>query len=343
MRHRSETSRVLAEVCFRQAPQHLWLADGPPGLLLFSGRFKRVLTGLGLLALICAVGAHPLTVRDDRAVEHRFESAPQRVVTLLPSLTEAVCAVGACDRIVGTDRYSNWPVRVAALPKLGGLDDAVVERIVALRPDVVLAASSTRALARLESLGLKVLRFDSDRHEQVRATLLRLGQLFGAEQAAQRTWQAVEADIAAAAAQVPAALRGRRVYFEADTTPYAAGEASFVGQTLQRLHLRNIAPAALGPFPRVSPEFVVQAQPEVIIMARRHAAQMATRPGWGRLPALRGGQVCAFDEATYELLIRPGPRMGEAARAMATCLAALPPLTSTPPAAPTSGVAAPGN
>jgi iron complex transport system substrate-binding protein len=99
----------------------------------------------------------------------------------------------------------------------------------------------------------------------------------------------------------------------------------------------------LGPFPRVSPEFVVQAQPEVIIMARRHAAQMATRPGWGRLPALRGGQVCAFDEATYELLIRPGPRMGEAARAMATCLAALPPLTSTPPAAPTSGVAAPGN
>jgi len=343
MRPRSEPFWALGNLCVPQALRRRWVVRYRVGLLRISGRRARVLAGWGLLAVISTVAAHPVAVRDDRAVEHRFDTPPQRVVTLLPSLTEAVCAVGACDRLVGTDRYSNWPARVAALPKLGGLDDAVVERIVALRPDVVLAASSTRALARLESLGLKVLRFDSDRHEQVRATLQRIGQLFGAEQAAQSAWQAVEADIAAAAAQVPAALRGRRVYFEADTTPYAAGEASFVGQTLQRLHLRNIAPAALGAFPRVSPEFVVQAQPEVIFAARRHAAQMATRPGWGRLPALRGGQVCAFDEATYELLIRPGPRMGEAARAMATCLAALPPFTSTPPAAPSPGVAAPTN
>lgn len=313
---------------------------GPSDLAALLGR--RAL-GLALWGACGALFAQPTTVRDDRGVVHRFDAPPQRVVTLLPSLTESVCAVGACDRLVGTDRYSNWPARVAALPKLGGLDDAVVERIVALRPDVVLAASSTRALARLESLGLKVLRFDSDRHEQVRATLQRMGQLFGAEQAARSAWQAVEADIAAAAAQVPPALRGRRVYFEVDTAPYAAGEASFVGQTLQRLHLRNIAPAALGAFPRLSPEFVVQAQPEVILAARRNAVQLVSRPGWGRLPALRGGQVCAFDEATYELLIRPGPRMGEAARAMAACLSGLPTPTSTVPAAPTPGVAAPGN
>jgi len=131
------------------------------------------------------------------------------------------------------------------------------------------------------------------------------------------------------------------VYFEADATPYAAGAASFVGQTLQRLHLRNIAPAALGAFPRLSPEFVVQAQPEVILAAKRNAAQMASRPGWGRLPALRSGQVCAFDEATYELLIRPGPRMGEAAQAMAACLNRLPPVTPMSPAAPTASVADP--
>jgi iron complex transport system substrate-binding protein len=252
------------------------------------------------------------------------------VVTLLPSLTEAVCAIGACGRLVGTDRYSNWPTSVVALPKLGGLDDAVIERIVGLRPEVVLAASSTRALARLESLGLKVLRFDSDSHEQVRSTLERLGRLFGATAAAQAAWKSVEADMALAADQVPLALRGRKVYFEADATPYAAGEASFVGQTLQRLHLRNIAPAALGAFPRLSPEFVVQAQPQVILAARRNATQMMARPGWQQLPALQGGQVCALDEATYELLTRPGPRMGEAAKAMAACLAALPPAGSTP-------------
>jgi iron complex transport system substrate-binding protein len=278
---------------------------------------------------VSAAVANPVVVRDDRGVEHRFDAPPQRVVTLLPSLTEAVCAIGACARLVGTDRYSNWPTSVVALPKLGGLDDAVIERIVALRPEVVLAASSTRALARLESLGLKVLRFDSDSHEQVRSTLERLGRLFGATPAAQAAWKSVEADMALAADQVPLALRGRKVYFEADATPYAAGEASFVGQTLQRLHLRNIAPAALGAFPRLSPEFVVQAQPQVILAARRNATQMMARPGWQRLPALQGGQVCALDEATYELLIRPGPRMGEAAKAMAACLAALPPAGPT--------------
>ena len=269
--------------------------------------------------------ASPVALRDDRGVEHRFDQPPRRVVTLLPSLTEAVCAVGACDRLVGTDRYSNWPAAVVALPKLGGLDDAVVERIVALRPDVVLAASSTRAQARLEQLGLRVLSFESDRHEQVRSILQRLGQLFAAGAAADAAWRAIEADIERAATQVPSRLKGRSVYFEADSTPYAAGEASFLGQTLQRLHLRNVAPAALGAFPKLSPEFIVRSQPDVILATRRHVQEMPGRPGWSALKALRDRQVCGFDEPTYELLIRPGPRMGEAALAMARCLAALPP------------------
>lgn len=299
---------------------------------------RRRALGLVLWALSAAAFAQSTTVRDDRAVEHRFPAPPQRVVTLLPSLTEAVCAVGACDRLVGTDRYSNWPARVLALPKLGGLDDAVVEGIVALRPDVVLAASSTRALARLESLGLRVLRFDADRHEQVRATLERVGRLFGAPEAAQAAWQAVQADLARAALRVPAAWYGARVYFEVDATPYAAGEASFIGQTLQRLQLRNIASAAAGApgaFPRLSPEFVVQARPDLILTARRHAAQMRLRPGWDGLSALRGGRVCEFDESAYELLIRPGPRLGEAALVIAACLATLqPPDAATPAGAP---------
>ena len=70
---------------------------------------------------------------------------PQRIVSLVPGLTESVCALGACARLVGTDRYSNWPASVAALPKLGGLDDAQVERIAALKPDLVLIAPSARA------------------------------------------------------------------------------------------------------------------------------------------------------------------------------------------------------
>lgn len=277
-----------------------------------------------LMLLAASAAAAQVAVRDDRGVEHRFVQPPQRIVTLLPSLTESVCALGACARLVGTDRYSNWPAGVRALPRLGGLDDALVERIVALRPDVVLAAASTRAVARLEQLGIPVLAFESDRHEQVRSSLQRLGTLLGAAAQAEALWASIEAEMVRAADRVPPALRGRSVYFEADATPYAAGEASFVGQTLARLRLQNIAPAPMGPFPKLNPEFVVRSQPHVILAARRNAGEMAGRPGWAQLQALRHGRVCAFDAEHYELLIRPGPRMGEAAQAMAECLARLP-------------------
>ena len=277
-----------------------------------------------LLAGLAAASSAQLGVRDDRGVEQRFDTPPQRVVSLLPSLTESVCAVGACGRLVGTDRYSNWPAQVRALPKLGGLDDALVESIVALKPDVVLAASSTRAIARLQALGLKVLAFDSDRHDQVHTSLLALGRLFGNEVAARSAWAEVEADLNRAIARVPPALHGRTVYFEADASPYAAGAASFVGETLARLRLVNIAPASMGPFPALNPEAVVRAQPQVVMAAQRNLASMPQRPGWGGLQALKQGQVCAFDQERYELLIRPGPRMGRAALVMADCLAALP-------------------
>ncbi|MCW5612075.1 MAG: ABC transporter substrate-binding protein [Rubrivivax sp.] len=276
-----------------------------------------------------AAGAfEPLTVHDDRGAAVRFEQPPQRIVTLLPSLTETVCAVGGCARLVATDRYSNQPPEVLSLPKVGGLDDAQVERIVALRPDLVLAAKSTRAVERLQSLGLRVLAFDSDTHEQARASLFAIGRLLEGEAAAARAWQAVEQQLAAAAARVPPALRGATVYFEVAADPFAAGAASFVGQTLARLGLVNIAPAAMGPFPKLNPEFVVRTRPTVVMAAARNAAEMAQRPGWAGLPALREGRVCALDAAGYELVTRPGPRLGAAAGALADCLAALPPNTA---------------
>jgi iron complex transport system substrate-binding protein len=283
------------------------------------------LLAAGLALPLCA----QISVRDDRGIEQRFDAPPQRVVSLLPSLTESVCAVGACERLVGTDRYSNWPAQVQALPKLGGLDDALVERIVALKPDVVLAASSTRAVARLQALGLKVLAFDSDRHAQVRASLLALGRLFAADAVARAAWATIEAELERAAARVPPALRGKTVYFEADAAPYAAGAGSFVGETLARLQLVNIAPASMGPFPALNPEAVVRAQPQLVMAAQRNLRSMAQRPGWSGLQALKQGQVCSFDVDQYELLIRPGPRMGRAALVMADCLAALAVATAT--------------
>ena len=248
---------------------------------------------------------------------------PQRIVSLVPGLTESLCALGACARLVGTDRYSNWPPEVQALPKLGGLHDAQVERIAALKPDLVLAAPSARAVERLEALGLRVLVLHTRSHQDVRNNLQRLGDLLGEPQRAQQAWSAIDAQMAAAAARVPPAQRGRSVYFEVEASPYAAGPMSFIGQTLQRLGLHNIVPTELGPFPKLSPEFVVRARPQIVIAEARYVRDMAARPGWTALPALQQQQVCAFAAERYDVLVRPGPRMGEAALQLADCLAGL--------------------
>jgi iron complex transport system substrate-binding protein len=264
-------------------------------------------------------------IRDDRGITVTFEAPPRRIVSLLPSLTESVCALGACDRLVGTDRFSNWPDRVQALPKLGGLEDAQIERIVALKPDVVLASTSARVMDRLESLGVRVIALESRNRADVKRTLTVLGQLLGAPGKAEAVWAGVERATRAAAARVPPAERGQRVYFEIDPAPYAAGPDSFIGESLRCLGLGNAIPAELGPFPKLNPEFIVRTQPDIVMAAQASVADMPRRPGWSTLRALRAGRTCAFPSGTYELLVHPGPRMGEAAAALAECLAHLPP------------------
>ncbi len=250
-------------------------------------------------------------------------SPPQRIVSLVPGLTESICTLGACARLVGTDRYSNWPAEVQALPKLGGLDDAQVERIAALRPDLVLAAPSARAVQRLQALGLRVVVLHTRNHQDVRRNLLRLGTELGDEARAQQVWLYIEQQMTEAAARVPKALHGRSVYFEVESSPYAAGPASFIGETLARLGLRNIVPASLGAFPKLSPEFVVRAQPDIVMGEARNLQDMARRPGWAALRALQRQQLCSFATERYEVLVRPGPRMGLAALQLADCLSAM--------------------
>ncbi|HRP28134.1 MAG TPA: helical backbone metal receptor [Burkholderiaceae bacterium] len=283
-------------------------------------RAGALLCALALVA-IGAIGARAeVVVRDDRGVEVAFAAAPRRVVSLLPSLTESVCAIGACDRLVATDRFSNWPASVEQLPKLGGLDDAPIERIAALKPDVVLVSSSARIIDRLESLGFKVVVLETRNGADTRNTLKLLAQLFDKPGAGDAVWSRIETEIGAAAARVPPAVRGGRVYFEIDSTPYAAGPESFVGEMLARLGMGNILAPDAGPFPKVNPEFVVRAQPDVVMASKPNLQEMRLRPGWASLRALERGQACGFEPAQFDLLTRPGPRMGEAAGVIADCL-----------------------
>lgn len=279
---------------------------------------------LALALVLGSIGARAeVVVRDDRGVEVVLSAVPERIVSLLPSLTESVCAIGACNRLVGTDRFSNWPASVASLPKLGGLDDAQVERVAALKPDVVLVSSSARIVDRLEALGFKVVVLESRNRADTRNTLTLLGKLFGKPAAADAVWSRIEREVSAAARRVPPSLHGQRVYFEIDSTPYAAGPDSFVGELLAKLGMRNILAAELGAFPKVNPEHIVRAQPDVIMASSENLQEMPNRPGWASLRALQRGKTCGFKLAQFDLLTRPGPRMGEAAGVLADCLVSI--------------------
>lgn len=271
------------------------------------------------LLLCLALPAQALQLTDDRGTPVQFAQAPQRIVSLLPSLTESICALDQCQRLVGVDRYSNYPASVRGLPQLGGGLDPNIEAIVALRPDVVVLATASRASSRLEALGLKVVALEPKTSADVRRVLDKLGQLLDVPDAA-RIWRQIDAGVAAAAQSLPARVKGTRVYFEVNAAPYAAGTSSFIGETLARLGAQNVVPAAQGPFPKLNPEFVVRANPDLIMVGDRNALNLAQRPGWAGIRAIREKRVCVFTPEQSDVLVRPGPRMAEAARTMAACL-----------------------
>jgi iron complex transport system substrate-binding protein len=124
----------------------------------------------------------------------------------------------------------------------------------------------------------------------------------------------------AAAQSLPPGARSLRVYYEVSAGGYAAGTQSFIGEMMARLGVQNIVTPDLGPFPRINPEYVVRANPDLIMIGARNVQGMAQRPGWSSMKALREQRVCVFTEAESDVLVRPGPRMAEAARVMARCI-----------------------
>ena len=185
----------------------------------------------------------------------------------------------------------------------------------------------------MQALGIKVVALEPKTHTDVQRVMLKLGQVLDVADA-QRIWRAIDAGVSAAAQSLPAPVRNTRVYFEVNQGPYAAGESSFIGETLTRLGVKNIVPASLGPFPKLNPEYIVRANPDLIMVGQRSVDGMAQRPGWQSVRALREQRVCVFPTEQANVLVRPGPRMAEGARLMAQCLTDKAPKTKVASTAP---------
>jgi iron complex transport system substrate-binding protein len=171
----------------------------------------------------------------------------------------------------------------------------------------------------LQSLGIKVVALEPQTHADLKRALETMGQVLNVADAG-RVWRSIDAATSAAAQSLPKRLTSTRVYFEVNLGPYGAGESSFIGETLARLGVKNIIPANLGTFPKLNPEFVVRANPDVIMVGQRSVDSLMLRPGWQSMRALRERRLCVFSNEQADALVRPGPRLAEGARLMAQCL-----------------------
>jgi iron complex transport system substrate-binding protein len=275
------------------------------------------------LSSMAQKGSGSFTLTDDRGRVIVIDKAPQRIITLLPSLGEIVCELQACERLVGVDRYSNWPERVQSLPKLGGIDDTQLEALVKLKPDLVLLARSSRVTQRLESMGIQVVALEPQNQADMRRVIQLIAgalHLPQSQERAQALWQNIQQKLDAAALRVPAKAKGMRIYFEAGSGYFAAGETSYIGETLRRLGLVNVVTPSMGAFPQVNPEFVVKANPQIIFMGERTATDLQSRPGWNRIDAIAQQRICSFTPAQSDIIVRSGPRIPDAAELMVACL-----------------------
>ncbi len=274
------------------------------------------LTAVWLLAW---AWAFPLTLTDDLGRTVTIKAPPKRIVTMLPSVTETVCALGACDRIIATDDYSDWPERVKALPKAGGLYNPNPELIVSLRPDLVLVSKYGRLYETLERAGLTVYAVRTETYEDIFKTVRTLGRILGLSAQAEALVARIQQEVYREESRAAQAKARPRVYYEIDPTPYTVGPESFIGVLIQKARGVNIIPKELGLFPKIAPEFVLQKNPEVIVATHPGAQEIRARPGWDRIAAVRNGRICVFTGEENNLLSRPGPRVAQGLRLLVDC------------------------
>jgi iron complex transport system substrate-binding protein len=266
-----------------------------------------------LLILACtgpkapAPGAQ-LRVSDDLGRTVALPGPARRVLSLAPSNTELVFALGAGDRLVGRTDACDFPAGAAAIPSVGSLFPPDHERILATAPTLVLMIEGNVPLRTwLESHGLPVLVLQPRTLEGIYVSTERLGRALGAvpdATALVRTWRARAARIRARIPAGPAPT----VFYEVWPDPLSsAGPGTYVGDLIRLAGGANVIDAALGDWPRLPTERLVLADPQVVLTPHRDTpARAHERPGWAGLRAVRAGRVHLLSEPA--LLARPGPR-----------------------------------
>jgi len=267
------------------------------------------------------------------ALPHAGAPAPappaRRVVSLAPSLTETLFALGAGDALVGVTSFCDYPEAAKAKPKVGGMEDGGVdlERVLSLKPDLVVSIGEgqTRTVDALRRLGLRVEVVPSQTVEDVFSSLRRLGTLVGRDAAAQRLGGDLERRMAAVKNALAAApgLRRPRVFYEVWDRPLmTATRNTLIGQLIELAGGVNVFGELSGRYIEVSSEALLERNPEVILAPDHHAKRvslqnLAERPDLAGVEAVKRGRIVILEG---DLVSRPGPRIADVLELLARSL-----------------------
>lgn len=270
-----------------------------------------------------------LTLTDALGRQVALEGVPARIVSLAPSATEILFAVGAGPQVVGVTQFCNYPPEADALPEVGGFtaDTISVEAIVDLTPDLVIAGSASQlpVVEALEQLNIPALVFDPTSFEEVYANIEQLGYATGHVAEADTVVASMRERVKAVTdvvAEIPAAERPAVFWEVFDEPLMTAGPNTFIGQMIDLAGATNIFAEATEDYPQVSAEAILERDPAIILGPTSHADKLtpelvAARPGWGELSAVQEGRVYLLDGDTTS---RPGPRLADALEELAKTL-----------------------
>jgi iron complex transport system substrate-binding protein len=269
-----------------------------------------------------------LTVTDGLGREVTLNGLPQRIISLAPSNTEILYAIGAGEQVVGRDALSDFPEEAKSATDIGSTFDALnTELIVSLNPDLILAAeiNTPEQVKQLEDLGLTVYYLKNPTTlEEMYDNLELIAQLTGHQEETAALIESLKARVAAVDEKIAPISSRPGVFYELDGTdpskPFTAGKGTFITQLIDRAGGYNIASDLEG-YPQLSLEQVVAADPAFIILGdARYGVSpesIAERPGWENLSAIKNGNVLPFND---DLVSRPGPRLVDALEELAKIL-----------------------
>jgi iron complex transport system substrate-binding protein len=271
--------------------------------------------------------AAPLTVIDDAGRSVTVDRPPKRIMALTPGHTEILFALGAEDRIVAVDQWSDFPQAAKAKPRIAPLNPSL-EQVVRFNPDLILSTrGGAEPLLPLERYGIKVMIFAPRTLDDLYRNILLIGRIVNAEVSAEGLVNAMRQRVAAVVAKVQDAPRPK-LFIELDGSdpdrPFTAGPGSFIDVLVQLAGGVNVAARSRTTWPQFSLEELVKADPDLIILAdplappNPHASELAARRhGWSRLRAVRLGAIAAIDSSSIS---RPGPRIVEGLELLARLL-----------------------